>query len=199
MRRLVAVTAVCAATLTLSSCVDSRTDPPPPPVKVTAAEIAGTWHGWQGSSLTLGAGAKAAAVRLDGQEFDFDDGWRMTGTGTWTLLKPGAYRGGNFVGNGSVIHLEITPTKPPEAPATPTSSPSTPSPSTPSPSIPSPSIPSPSPNPTVAASRTAPPPDKAVWDIGVTKGKKNELLLVFLTSDPDIRDTYYLTKNPGAS
>lgn len=175
MRRLVAVTAVCAATLTLSSCVDSRTDPPPPPVKVTAAEIAGTWHGWQGSSLTLGAGAKAAAVRLDGQEFDFDDGWRMTGTGTWSLLKPGAYRGGNFVGNGSVIHLEVTPATPAKT------------------------TPSPSPNPTVAASRTAPPPDKAVWDIGVTKGKKNELLLVFLTSDPDIRDTYYLTKNPGAS
>ncbi|MFE4827723.1 hypothetical protein [Streptomyces sp. NPDC056672] len=46
-----------------------------------------------------------------------------------------------------------------------------------------------------AASRTEPPPEEAAWDIGVTKGKKGELLLFLLTSDPDVRDTYCLTKD----
>ncbi|MFF3934952.1 hypothetical protein [Streptomyces phaeofaciens] len=40
-----------------------------------------------------------------------------------------------------------------------------------------------------------PPPEKAVWDIGVSKGEKGELRLFFLTSDPDVRDTYYLTRD----
>lgn len=179
MRRLVAATAVCAATLTLSSCVDSRTDPPPQPVKVTAQDMYGKWSGWEGSSLTLAPDAKASTVKLDGQEFNFDDSWRMTGTGTWSVLKPGAYHGGNTVGTGSVIHLEVSPT--PSAKASVPPSPS--------------AMPAPSPNPTVAAFRTELPPDRATWDIGVTKGQKGELLLVFLTSDPDVRDRYYLTKD----
>ncbi|MFI7300293.1 hypothetical protein [Streptomyces sp. NPDC050121] len=174
MRRLVAGMAVCAAALTLSSCVDSRTDPPPPPVNVTAQDLYGKWIGWEGSSLTLAPDAKASTVKLDGQEFNFDDAWRMTGTGTWSVLKSGTYQGGNTVGAGSVIHLEVRPGATARASAS--------------------HSPSASPNPTVAASRTEPPPDRATWDIGVTRGKKGEILLVFLTSDPDVRDTYYLTK-----
>lgn len=93
----------------LSSCVDSRTDPPPPPVTVTAEELFGTWHGWEGSTLTLEPGAKAKTTKLDGQEFAFDDGWRMTGTGTWSVQEPGTYHGGNTVGNGSVVRLKAAP------------------------------------------------------------------------------------------
>ena len=179
-RRSTALAAVCTAALALSSCVDSRTDPPPPPVKVGAKDLYGTWRGWEGSSLTLRTGSRAVTVRLDGQEFAFDDAWRMTGSGTWRLLGPGAYRGGNTVGNGSVIHVEASPRTGRREEAKPTASASGPSGPV---------------DPADVTSRTEPPPEKAVWDIGVSKGEKGELRLFFLTSDPDVRDTYYLTRD----
>ncbi len=157
-------------------------EPPPRPVKVTAQDVYGTWRGWEGSSLTLRPHAKASTVKLDGQEFDFDDAWRMTGRGTWRLQKPGTYRGGNTVGNGSVIHLEVSTADGPEG------SPTAAGTTSPTPVAPG------TPDATVAATRTEPPPTRSTWDLGVTKGKKGELLLFFLTSDPDVRDTYYLTK-----
>ncbi|MFF1920196.1 hypothetical protein ACFVW8_06415 [Streptomyces sp. NPDC058221] len=158
--------------------MDSRTDPPPAPVKVTAADLYGTWTGWKGSSLTFQPESRAVVENLDGQEFEFDDAWRMSGPGSWRLLKPGAYRGGNTVGNGSVIQIKASPgggagKKDPAAESPEAEKEFTPD---------------------DVASRTEPPPEKAVWDIGVTRSKKGKLRLFFLTSDPDVRDTYYLTK-----
>ncbi|GAA3996755.1 hypothetical protein OG252_35625 [Streptomyces sp. NBC_01352] len=182
-RRVLAMAAVSAATLALSSCVDSRMEPPPPSVKVTAQDVYGTWRGWEGSSLTLRPEAEASTVKLDGQEFDFDDAWRMTGTGTWRLQRPGTYRGGNTVGDGSVIHLEVNTADGAEGSRTSAGTTS------------QAPLASGTPNARVAASRTEPPPARSTWDLGVTKGKQGELLLFFLTSDPDVRDTYYLTKD----
>lgn len=164
---------VSALLVTLSSCVDSRTSPPPPPVKASLRDMYGTWKGWAGSSLTLRPDATASVVKLDGQEFDFDDGWRMTGKGTWTLKEPGTYRGGNTVGNGSVVQLSISS----EVGAADASA-----------------APGSGSTEANAASRTASPPEKAVWDLGVMKGEGGEMRLFFLTSDPDVRDTYYLVK-----
>ncbi|CAM5444072.1 hypothetical protein [Streptomyces aurantiogriseus] len=104
-------------------------------------------------------------MKLDGREFSFDDDGRMTGTGTWRLLNPGAYRGGlggQLRGGQQADSIACALRRP---------------------------------DPTIAASRTASPPKRATWDLGVTKGKKGELLLVFLTADTDMRDTYYLTKD----
>ncbi|MEV6425641.1 hypothetical protein [Streptomyces sp. NPDC051662] len=184
-RRLVSAALALAVAPLISSCVDSRTDPPPPPVAVTAEELYGTWHGWEGSSLTLKPGAKAETTKLDGQEFAFDDGWRMTGTGTWSMQEPGAYRGGNTVGNGSVIRLEAAPAA--NAATSVDGADATPPVGTPDTAA--------SPDPMDAASRTAPPPARATWALGVTKEKNGKLRLFFLTSDPDVRDTYYLTKD----
>lgn len=179
MRRPFTVLAMTsAATLALASCVDSRLDPPPPPVRVSATDLYGTWVGWEGSSVSFRTKSQVATVNLDGQEFRFDDAWRMTGTGTWRLLGPDTYRGGNFVGNGSVIHLEVH--------ANADSTEEKASAGGPSPTDLA--------DPGDVASRTERPPEKAAWDLGVTKGKSGELLLFFLTSDPDVRDTYYLTK-----
>ena len=181
MRRLVAATAVCAATLTLSSCVDSRTDPPPQPVKVTAQDMYGKWSGWEGSSLTLAPDAKA---------------W----TEVWVPKPPGIQLR-RFLENDRHGHLECAETgcisrrkhrghrvgdPPGGEPHTVRQGERATFPV---------SHAAPSPNPTVAAFRTELPPDRATWDIGVTKGQKGELLLVFLTSDPDVRDRYYLTKD----
>ena len=50
----------------------------------TAAEAAGTWRCIEGTELTLRPDGTAAFRQLDGQDFDFDDAWRVTGTGTDT-------------------------------------------------------------------------------------------------------------------
>ncbi|MGW2614123.1 hypothetical protein [Streptomyces sp. NPDC001500] len=52
---------------------------------VTAAEVAGSWRCVEGTALTLRPDGSAAFRQLDGQEFDFDDAWRVTGSGTWRL------------------------------------------------------------------------------------------------------------------
>ncbi|MEI7033622.1 hypothetical protein [Streptomyces pratensis] len=160
-----------------TSCVDSRSAPPPPPVPVEAADLRGTWEGWAGSTLTLRRGGAAEVANLDGQEFRFDDEWRMTGAGSWSLIKPGRYSGGNTVGSGYVVRVAVTRSaEGGEGAAERTGAPS------------------PSPLPTEAAARTSPPPQAASWDLGVTENKAGELTLYFLTSDPDVRDTYRLTK-----
>ncbi|MFE0642724.1 hypothetical protein ACFW2Y_14075 [Streptomyces sp. NPDC058877] len=178
-RGLMAVTAVTGLVLGTSSCVDNRTAPPPPPVKVRLADLQGTWSGWEGSTLTLGPNGQAKATDLDGQEFRFDDNWRMTGQGTWELYEPGRYKGGNMVGRGYVVHVTVK------------SAARAPSPSS------SPADASglgPSATPSDASARTALPPAEATWYMGVTKGKSGRPALFFLTSDPDARDTYTLSK-----
>ncbi|MEV4616899.1 hypothetical protein AB0K43_30540 [Kitasatospora sp. NPDC049258] len=167
--------AVALLTTTVSSCVDSRYEPPLPSVTVGAADLQGTWRGWAGSSLALNPDGNAEATDLDGQEFRFDDGWRMTGKGTWELYEPGRYQGGNTVGDGSVVHITVR-----SAQSSPAPSPALPTPST--------SVAA------EAAARTKPAPPEASWYMGVTKGKDGRPMLFFLTSDPDTRDTYTLSK-----
>lgn len=159
---------VAALAALTSSCVDNRYAPPPPPVQVTAADLEGTWTGWAGSSVTLAADGSARTVRLDGQEFRFDDRWRMTGAGSWELYEPGRYRGGNTVGRGFVVHLVVTPEPGGPAPV--------------------------GADDRAAADRTAPAPARAGWDMGVTRDRDGRTILYFLTSDPDARDTYSLSK-----
>ncbi|WP_240138186.1 hypothetical protein [Streptomyces sp. MUM 178J] len=139
------------------------------------ADLHGTWEGWAGSLLTLRQGGTAEVLNLDGQEFRFDDEWRMTGSGSWSLSEPGRYKGGNTVGSGYVVHVDVSRRSAEDTAV-------------------GAQAPSPSPLPTEAAARTSPPPEKASWDLGVTKNKAGELTLFFLTSDPDVRDAYYLSK-----
>lgn len=105
----------------------------------------------------------------------------MTGKGVWELYKPGHYQGGNTVGNGYVVRVRVRSTGP-----------------VPSPSVTRPGVPTPSPSTSQdaeAADRTEPPPPEATWYMGVTKDKADRPVLFFLTSDPDVRDTYTLSKD----
>ncbi|MEV1092863.1 hypothetical protein [Streptomyces microflavus] len=178
-RFLAPVVAIVALLAGTSACVDNRTAPLPPPVIVEPADLHGTWKGWSGSSLTLRPGGVAEVADLDGQEFRFDDGWRMTGSGTWSLSEPGANKGGNTVGDGSVVRVVAKPSagsidsSAERAGGSPSAAP---------------------PDPAGAATRTAPPPAQAAWDLSVVKDKSGRLELFFLTSDPDVRDTYYLSR-----
>ncbi|KQX70795.1 hypothetical protein [Streptomyces sp. Root1310] len=51
----------------------------------TVAEASGTWRSVEETQLTLRPDGTAALRLLDGQDFDFDDAWRVTGSGTWKL------------------------------------------------------------------------------------------------------------------
>ncbi|WP_424861689.1 hypothetical protein [Streptomyces sp. MMS24-I29] len=51
----------------------------------TAGEVAGEWRCVEETRLTLREDGTAVIQRLDGQDFAFDDGWRLSGEGTWKL------------------------------------------------------------------------------------------------------------------
>ncbi|MFE6055233.1 hypothetical protein ACFQ6N_31170 [Kitasatospora sp. NPDC056446] len=208
-----AIPVVTALALLTSSCVDNRNAPAPPVVEVTAAGLEGTWTGWGGSSVTLGPAGAAQAVRLDGQEFRFDDKWRMTGTGSWELLEPGRYQGGNTVGRGFVVHLTVT-SEPgltaPDGTAPDGTAPDGNAPAgtgsagtgsggaAPEGTAPGTTAPAATASTGVdereAAGRTAPAPALGNWDLGVTRDRQGRTILYFLTSDPDNRDTYSLSR-----
>ncbi|MEU4060829.1 hypothetical protein AB0F25_00130 [Streptomyces wedmorensis] len=65
----------------------------------TAAEVAGTWKSTEGTAMTLRPDGTATVTRLDGEDFDFDEGWRLSGTGTWSLADDA---------NGQDVRLELT-------------------------------------------------------------------------------------------
>lgn len=51
----------------------------------TAAQVAGRWSNVEGTRVELREDGTAVLRRLDGQDFDYDEGWRLSGTGTWRL------------------------------------------------------------------------------------------------------------------
>lgn len=65
----------------------------------TAADLAGAWQHAAGAGVLLRQDGTALLEELDGQDFDFDDGWRLSGTGTWQLTD----RQG-----GQVVRLALT-------------------------------------------------------------------------------------------
>ncbi|MFJ9576264.1 hypothetical protein ACIRQF_07765 [Streptomyces sp. NPDC101191] len=52
---------------------------------VTAAEVVGGWKSVEGTRVVLRRDGTALLENLAGQDFDFEDGWRLSGTGTWQL------------------------------------------------------------------------------------------------------------------
>jgi hypothetical protein len=65
----------------------------------TTTEVAGGWESTEGSRVVLREDGTALLERLDGQDFDFDDGWRLSGTGTWRLTDKD---------HGQVVRLALT-------------------------------------------------------------------------------------------
>ncbi|MFE1383576.1 hypothetical protein ACFW6S_31975 [Streptomyces sp. NPDC058740] len=51
----------------------------------TAPEVAGVWENIEDTRVDLRRDGTAVIRRLDGQGFDFDAGWRLSGTGSWEL------------------------------------------------------------------------------------------------------------------
>lgn len=67
------------------------------------AEIVGSWVCTDRTEVTLLSDGKAVINLLDGQEFDFDDRWRLSGTGEWELTNERA--GWN---DGQHVQLTLT-------------------------------------------------------------------------------------------
>ncbi|MEU6347631.1 hypothetical protein ABZ883_42755 [Streptomyces sp. NPDC046977] len=65
----------------------------------TAAEIAGAWENVEGTRMVLRKDGVARVEKLDGQDFDFEEGWRLSGTGTWQLKDRDS---------GQVVRLVLT-------------------------------------------------------------------------------------------
>ncbi|MDT9695258.1 lipocalin-like domain-containing protein [Streptomyces sp. P17] len=65
----------------------------------TVAEVAGSWKSIEGTRMTLRPDGTALLRRLDGQDFDFDDGWRVSGRGTWEMTDDA---------DGQDVHLTMT-------------------------------------------------------------------------------------------
>jgi len=95
-----AVVVAMTSVLLLSGCNPHMYDPVPGASDVRPAEVAGTWYCIDGTSVTLKPGGKAVVTLLDGQEFDFDDRWRLSGTGTWKLTDAD-------VGWGDGLHVRL--------------------------------------------------------------------------------------------
>ncbi|MDT0489916.1 hypothetical protein RM717_05315 [Streptomyces griseus] len=127
----------------------------------TAAEVAGGWENVEGTRVVLRHDGTAHFKELDGQDFDFEDGWRLSGTGTWQLTDDDG---------GQVVRLALTARTRVESrsrhEATDTSPPG--------------------------------PPSAYAWSFHVDRDQHDELKLFFFYGDPDIGNTYVMTRETGS-
>ncbi len=123
----------------------------------TAAEVAGGWGGFDGTRVALRKDGTALLEKLDGQDFDFDDGWRLSGTGTWRLTDSDG---------GQVVRLALTTRNRVEMRST-----------------------------AAAPDTEAPePPSTYAWSFYVDRDQHDALKLFFFYGDPDIGNTYLMTR-----
>ncbi|MFB6783040.1 hypothetical protein ACFCX0_38285 [Streptomyces sp. NPDC056352] len=127
----------------------------------TTAEVAGGWENVEGTRVVLRENGTALFEKLDGQDFDFEDGWRLSGTGTWQLTD----RDG-----GQVVRLALTArTRVGRRFPVTTTDASTPE-----------------------------PPSTYAWSFYVDRDPHDDLELFFFYGDPDIGNTYVMTRETGS-
>ncbi|WP_077798623.1 hypothetical protein [Streptomyces sp. JHA26] len=127
----------------------------------TAAEVAGGWENIEGTHVVLRKDGTALLEKLDGQDFDFEDGWRLSGMGTWQL---------NDDDGGQTVHLALTTRTRVER-----------------------RFPAP------VADHSAPePPSTYSWFFYVDRDQHDGLVLFFMYGDPDIGNTYVMTRETGS-
>jgi hypothetical protein len=127
----------------------------------TTTEVAGGWENVEGTRVVLREDGTALFEKLDGQDFDFEDGWRLSGTGTWQLTDGGG---------GQVVRLALTARTRVE-----------------------------SRSPATATGSSAPePPSIYTWSFYVDRNQHDELKLFFFYGDPDVGNTYVMTRETGS-
>ncbi|MER6471448.1 hypothetical protein [Streptomyces collinus] len=123
----------------------------------TAAELAGSWENVEGTRVVLRRDGTALFEKLDGQDFDFEDGWRLSGAGTWQLADNDG---------GQVVRLALAARTQVESRS----------------------------SVTAADASTPDPPSKYAWSFYVDRDQHDELKLFFFYGDPDIGNTYVMTR-----
>ncbi|MCX5343353.1 hypothetical protein [Streptomyces atratus] len=113
----------------------------------------------------------AVVKLLDGQEFDFDDQWRMSGTGTWELTD-------RDIGWGDGQHVSLSVTRRTASAWR--------------------GVKGAEEEAVGSADLREPAPDTYTWTLELERGDKG-LALYFFFSDPDSRSTYYLEKERSAA
>lgn len=157
---------VLLALLSLFGCVPGQYADVPAVTEVSAAEIVGTWQCVDGTEVTMRADRTAVVKRLDGQEFDFDEQWRMSGTGTWELTdRPMGWSDGQHV-SLSVTRRTSSAWREAADAADET---------------------------VVGGDSREPAPDSYKWTLELER-REEGLALYFFFSDPDSRNTYVLEK-----
>ncbi|MFI5770097.1 hypothetical protein ACIA74_16370 [Streptomyces sp. NPDC051658] len=112
------------------------------------------------------ADGSATVKQLDGQDFDFDRQWRMSGTGTWELTdRPMGWSDGQHVSLSVTRRTSSAWREPADA----------------------------ADEAAVDGDFREPAPDSYTWTLELERRKKG-LALYFFYSDPDNRNTYYLEK-----
>ncbi|MEU0848176.1 hypothetical protein ABZ387_09415 [Streptomyces flaveolus] len=163
--RRYATSAACSLVLALAGCNPHMYDDVPAPRDVRRAEVVGSWDGYERTNVVLRADGTADIRLLDGQEFDFDDRWRVSGTGRWVLTdEPAGWNDGPHV-RLTLASRTATATRRP-APDEP-------------------------PGP-VDAAGAAPP--AYTWTFELRRDGSDALELYFFFGDPDSRSTYVLQR-----
>ncbi|MEU8677029.1 hypothetical protein [Streptomyces sp. NPDC048560] len=157
-----------ACLLPLMGCNPHMYDSVPALRDAKRAEIVGTWRCVEDTEVTLMPDGRAEIHLLDGQEFDFDDRWRLSGTGTWELT--GERMGWN---DGQHVRMALTSrtastTRPPD-----------------------PGDPPRDPHSGFPLSEA---PETYTWTFELRRGTEEELGLYFFFGDPDSRSTYVLRR-----
>ncbi|WSY97220.1 hypothetical protein OH809_27225 [Streptomyces sp. NBC_00873] len=152
--------------LSVSGCVPGQYAEVPAVTGVSSAEIVGTWRCIDGTAVTMRKDGTAVVKLLDGQEFDFDDQWRMSGTGTWELTD-------RDIGWGDGQHVSLSVTRRTSSAWR--------------------EVKGAEEGAVGSTDLREPTPDAYTWTLELERGDKG-LALYFFFSDPDNRNTYYLEK-----
>ncbi|OKJ03006.1 hypothetical protein [Kitasatospora sp. CB01950] len=137
----------------------------------TAAEAVGSWDGEQQAHLTLRQDGSALIERLDGKEWDYERGWRLSGTGRWELVDREA---------GQQLVVDLT---------TRTGSDARPGAETRPGADTRPGV---TPDPSANAA-----PTTYRWRFYVKRGQQQRLELFTFVGDPDTGTAYLLTRSPN--
>ncbi len=160
------IAAVVACLSVVVGCNPHMYDEVPAVHDAKRAEIVGSWLGVDRTEVTLQPDGKAVVSLLDGQEFDFDDRWRLSGAGEWELTD-------ERTGWNDGQHVQLTLTSRMSS-ATRTQDPA---------------------ERLDPSSERGPAPETYRWTFELQRDDKKQLMLYFFFGDPDSRSTYGLERN----
>ncbi len=162
-RRLMVLT---AGLLALTGCINPGAYSSVPALHgVKRAEVTGTWIGYDRARVVLKPDGKAEIRVLDGQEWDFDDRWRLSGPGHWKLTdKRTGWNDGQHVQVSLTSRTSVATRKP-------------------EPGKPSEPLPS-----------REEIPRTYTWTFELRRSDSKALEIYFFFGDPDSRSTYSLRR-----